>query len=149
MRLTLSTDYALRTLIYLGAKSGSSTIQEIAENFDVSKSHLMKVVNKLGRQGYIHTIRGKGGGIALGHPPDQIRIGTVVRETEEELAVMGCLAETGFCRIERCCTLRQALQEATRAFLQVMDNYTLADLLQPQAQLIRSLGLAPEARVRT
>ena len=149
MRLTLSTDYALRTLIYLGAKGGPSTIQAIAGSFDVSKAHLMKVVNKLGRQGYIHTIRGKGGGIELGRPPEQIRIGAVVRETEEDLAVMGCLAETGFCRIEQCCALRQALQEATRAFLQILDNYTLADLLQPRARLIHSLGLVPETGVRT
>jgi Rrf2 family nitric oxide-sensitive transcriptional repressor len=109
----------------------------------------MKVVNKLGRQGYIHTLRGKGGGIALGCQPAQIRIAAVVRETEEDLAVMGCLAETGFCRIEQCCALRRALQDATRAFLEVLDNYTLADLLQPRARLIHSLGLVPEPRVRT
>ena len=100
MRLTLWTDYALRTLIYVGAKGGRlSTIAEIAESFDVSKTHLMKVVNRLGQQGYIETVRGKGGGIRLGRPPAEIRVGAVVRETEEDLAVMGCLAETGFCRI--------------------------------------------------
>jgi Rrf2 family protein len=101
MRLTLWTDYALRTLIYVGAKGGRlATIAEIAESFDISKTHLMKVVNRLGQQGYIDTIRGKGGGIRLVRPPREIRVGAVVRETEEELAVMGCLAETGFCRIE-------------------------------------------------
>jgi Rrf2 family transcriptional regulator, nitric oxide-sensitive transcriptional repressor len=64
-----------------------------------------------------------------------------VRETEEELAVMGCLAETGFCRIEGCCVLRHALREATLAFLRTLDGYTLADLLAPGARLVRSLGL--------
>ncbi len=146
MRLTLWTDYALRTLIYIGAKGGFSTIGEIAQCFGVSKSHLMKVVNKLGQQGYIETMRGKGGGIKLGRPPEQIRIGTIVRETEEDLAVMGCLAESGFCRIEQCCVLRRALHEATLAFLQALDRYTLADLLEPQARLARSLGLASEMR---
>jgi Rrf2 family nitric oxide-sensitive transcriptional repressor len=71
-----------------------------------------------------------------------------VRETEEDLAVMGCLAETGFCRIEGCCVLRHALREATLAFLQTLDGYTLADLLAPGARLFRSLGLAPEMRPR-
>ena len=70
-----------------------------------------------------------------------------MRETEEDLAVMGCLAETGFCRIEGCCVLRRALHEATLAFLQTLDGYTLADLLAPGAQLAHSLGLAVESAV--
>jgi Rrf2 family transcriptional regulator, nitric oxide-sensitive transcriptional repressor len=147
MRLTLWTDYALRILIYVGAKGGRlSTIAEIAESFGVSKTHLMKVVNKLGQLGYIDTVRGKGGGIRLARAPGEIRIGAVVRETEEDLAVMGCLAESGFCRIERCCVLRRALREATLAFLQTLDGYTLANLLAPGARLVHSLGIAPEMR---
>jgi Rrf2 family transcriptional regulator, nitric oxide-sensitive transcriptional repressor len=145
MRLTLWTDYALRTLIYVGVKGGRlSTIAEIAESFGVSKAHLMKVVNKLGQQGYVETVRGKGGGIRLGRPPTRISVGAVVRETEGDLAVMGCLGEPGFCRIEGCCVLRRALREATLAFLRTLDGYTLADLLAPGARLARSLGFAPE-----
>ena len=105
----------------------------------------MKVVNRLGHQGYIDTIRGKGGGIRLVRPPGEIRVGAVVRQTEEDLAVMGCLAEAGFCRIEGCCVLRRALHEATLAFLDVLDGYTLVDLLVPGTRLAHSLGLASEA----
>jgi Rrf2 family nitric oxide-sensitive transcriptional repressor len=146
MRLTLGTDYALRTLIYLGAKGERlSTIAEIAGCFGVSKAHLMKVVNKLGQLGDVETMRGKGGGIRLARPAGEIRIGAVVRQIEEDLAVMGCLAEPGFCRIEQCCILRQALREATQAFLATLDGYSLADLLAPGRRLAASLGLA-EAR---
>lgn len=145
MRLTLWTDYALRTLIYVGAKGERlSTIAEIAESFGVSKAHLMKVVNQLGQHGYVETVRGRGGGIRLGRLPGQICIGAVVRDTEEDLAVMGCLGQTGFCRIEGCCVLRRALREATLAFLQTLDRYTLADLLAPGGRLARSLGLASQ-----
>ena len=145
MRLTLWTDYALRTLIYAGVNAGRlSTIAEIAESFDISNAHLMKVVNKLGQQGYIETVRGKGGGIRLRRAPEQIRVGAVVRHTEEDLAVMGCLARAGFCRIEGCCVLRGALRKATLAFLKSLDDYTLADLLAPRARLAQSLGIAPE-----
>jgi len=142
MRLTLSTDYALRTLIYAGAKGERlSTIAEIAECYGISKAHLMKVVNRLGQQGYVDTVRGKGGGIRLARPPAQIGVGTIVRDTEEDLAVMGCLAETGFCRLEGCCELRRALHDATLAFLKVLDRYTLADLLAPGARVTASLAL--------
>lgn len=147
MRLTLWTDYALRTLIYVGAKSeGLSTIAEISGRFGISKAHLMKIVNQLGRHGYLETIRGKGGGIRLARMPARISVGAVVRDTEEELAVMGCLAESGFCRIEACCVLRRALHEATLAFLRTLDGYTLADLLMPGAELKTSLDLVPELR---
>jgi Rrf2 family transcriptional regulator, nitric oxide-sensitive transcriptional repressor len=146
MRLTLSTDYALRALIYVGVKGERlSTIAEIAKVYGISRAHLMKVVNRLGQQGYIDAIRGKGGGIRLARPAGQIVVGTVVRDTEEDLAVMGCLAETGFCRLEGCCELRRALNDATSAFLEVLDGYTLADLLAPGARVAASLGLAPPA----
>ena len=148
MRLTLRTDYALRTLIFVGAKGGQlATIAEIATSFDVSKTHLMKVVNQLGQLGYLETVRGKSGGVRLGRPPWEIIVGTVVRKTEDDLAVMGCLGHSGFCRIEECCVLRGALRQATRAFLATLDGYTLADLLAPHAKLVQSLGIAPDTPV--
>ena len=143
MRLTLWTDYALRTLIYVGAKDGRlTTIAEIAESFDISKTHLMKVVNKLATQGYLETVRGKGGGIRLGRAPARIAVGEVVRETEDDLAVLGCLSGPGFCRIEGCCVLRGALRKATQAFMETLDGYTLADLLAPRAKLANRLGIS-------
>ena len=89
----------------------------------------MKVVRRLGQQGYLDTVRGKSGGIKLARSPAAIRVGAVVRDTEEDLAVIGCLGQTGFCRIEGCCVLRHAFREATLAFLQTLDRYTLADLI--------------------
>lgn len=146
MRLTLWTDYALRTLVYVAAKGDSrSTIGEIAACYGISKTHLMKIVNRLAQQGYLTATRGKGGGIALARPPAQINVGDVVRDTEEELAVMGCMSRHGFCRLETDCVLQRALHEATRAFLATLDRYTLADLLAPGARVWANLGLAPAA----
>jgi Rrf2 family transcriptional regulator, nitric oxide-sensitive transcriptional repressor len=145
MRLTLWTDYALRTLMFVGANNARlATIAEIAATFGISKAHLMKVVNKLARHGYLDTVRGKGGGIRLGRPPREIIVGAVVRNTEEELAVIGCLSDAGFCRLDGCCVLKRALREATLAFLTTLDRYTLDDLLAPTAALAQSLGLGSE-----
>jgi Rrf2 family nitric oxide-sensitive transcriptional repressor len=74
--------------------------------------------------------------------PSQINVGAVVRDTEEELSVVGCLQGSGYCRIEAACVLRRALQEATTAFLAVLDNYTLEDLIRPGKSLAKLLGIA-------
>ncbi|MGH7048350.1 MAG: RrF2 family transcriptional regulator [Stellaceae bacterium] len=143
MRLTLHTDYALRVLMYVGAKEdGLATIPEIVTRFDISKGHIMKVVHQLGRQGYLETIRGKGGGMRLARKSAQIAVGAVVRDMEEELGVLGCLqGGEGYCRIEGCCVLRSALRDATNAFLATLDGYTLEDLLRPRRALARLLEL--------
>jgi Rrf2 family nitric oxide-sensitive transcriptional repressor len=150
MRLTLHTDYALRVLIYTGLKGEElSTINEIAEHFDVSKNHLMKVVHQLGQKGYLETIRGRNGGIRLAMKPQRINIGAVVRETEDELELLGCLQGSGYCRIERECVLKKAVREATKAFIAVLDQYTLADLIRPGKALSRLLEIdwtAPAAK---
>lgn len=136
MRLTLWTDYALRTLMYVGVNDDRlATIAEISAAFGVSKAHLMKVVNKLARCGYLETVRARNGGIKLGRPPAAIGIGAVIRDTEEELAVMGCLSDRDFCPLDGCCVLKRALGEASLTFLGTLDRYTLADLLAPRAAL--------------
>ncbi len=146
MRLTLHTDYALRVLIHVALAGGKlTTINDIAESFDISKQHLMKVVNDLGQRGYLDTVRGRKGGIRLRRQPRDINIGRVVRETEDKLGVIGCLEQRGYCRIERVCVLRGVLREATNAFLAVLDAHTLADLIKPRKALSSLLMLDQHA----
>ena len=131
MRLTRFTDYALRTLIYLGSlgpRQGS--IAGVAAAYGISENHIVKVVHQLGRLGLVQTTRGKGGGLRLGKPAAEIRIGDVVRATEEDLALVPCFAGEA-CAITPACRLKQVLAEALDAFLTVLDRYTLVDLLNP------------------
>jgi len=148
MRLTLHTDYALRVLLYAGLKRRELvTIPELVSHFDISKGHAMKVVHGLARQAYLETIRGKKGGLRLARPPEEIGVGAVVRDTEPELGVIGCLqGQPGYCRIEECCALRRALRQATEAFLATLDRYTIADLLRPRTVLTRLLQLDVPSR---
>lgn len=148
MRLTRYTDYALRTLLYLGAQDlgtgapRQASIGEIARAYGISENHLTKVVHQLGRLGLVRTIRGRGGGLRLALPPGEIVIGAVVRQTEEDLALVECFG-SGACAITPACRLRHVLGEALGAFLAVLDRYTLADLLADGSapDLMRLLGL--------
>ncbi|MHB2209033.1 Rrf2 family transcriptional regulator [Methylobacterium sp. CM6257] len=146
MRLTRYTDYALRTLIYVGLhEPRQSSIAAIARAYGISENHLTKVVHQLGRVGLIRTIRGRGGGLRLGRPAAEIVIGAVVRQTEDDLALVECFA-SGVCAITASCRLKRALGEALGAFLAVLDGYTLADLLADEAgsEISRLLSLQVE-----
>ena len=92
----------------------------------------MKIVHGLGKQGYIETLRGKGGGLRLGRAPEAINLGAVVRDTEETLHVVECLADDydGACRLTPSCRLKTVLQEAQDAFYRQLDGYTLRDLME-------------------
>lgn len=133
MRLTTFSDYAFRVLIYLGSTpEGLATIADIAAAYGISENHLMKVVHHLARLGCVETVRGKGGGMRLAKPPEEINVGEVLRATEDGFALVDCMEEgESDCRIARACALKGALGEAVAAFLRVLDGYTLADLARP------------------
>jgi Rrf2 family nitric oxide-sensitive transcriptional repressor len=101
----------------------------------------MKVAYKLGQAEYLTTIRGRKGGLRLRKAPDQIVVGEVVRMMEPDFAIVECETPRGHCRIAPCCALRAALREAVSAFLEKLDQYTLADLLKPKSSLRRVLGI--------
>ena len=138
VRLTTFTDYTLRVLIYLGVRQGGerlSTIGDIAAAYGISENHLMKIVHHLARRGYVETVRGKNGGMRLARAPASIRIGDVVRESEEDPALVDCSA----CAILSACQLRGLLDRALAAFFTVLDGATLADLLETKADLVKLL----------
>jgi len=146
MHLTRFTDYSLRVLIYLAVKGEErSTITEIAETFDVSRNHLMKVVQELGHKGYITAIRGKNGGLLLNRTPESIGLGQLVRDMEHELSLVECFGDHNDCIITPACRLKPILNEALSAFLAVLDGYTLADMLGKRQPHLARLMQIPTA----
>ena len=137
MRLKTFTDYSLRVLIFVAAApEGRATIAEVAEAFDISEHHLVKVVHALGKEGVLVNTRGRGGGLRLAAPAASIRVGKLVRATEGGNAPAECFdPETNRCTITRVCRLKNVLAEAVEAFYQVLDGYTLADLVANPAKV--------------
>jgi Rrf2 family nitric oxide-sensitive transcriptional repressor len=142
MRLSTFSDYSLRVLMYLGAQPDRlATIAEIAAGHGISESHLMKVVHHLGRHGLLETVRGKGGGMRLALAPQDIVLGDVIRQTENDFTLVECFATNATCRIQGACRLNAILDEALNAMFLVLDSYTLADLLvNPQGLIPASPG---------
>lgn len=142
MKLTNYTDYALRVLMYLSVNKGElATVSGIAASHDISRNHMVKIVHHLGQLGYVKTIRGKNGGLRLGRRPEDINVGRVVRETESNMELVECFGVSSLCVHSPGCELKKALREALKAFLAVLDGYTLADLVSSPRRISRQLGL--------
>ena len=130
MRLTHFSDYALRLLMFAASQKGRLvTIEETAEIYGISRTHLMKVANLLTRAGYLTAVRGRSGGLLLAKEPKAIRLGDVVRVTESDFDLVECFSTGNDCVITARCKLKKVLGEALGAFSATLDKYTLADLL--------------------
>ena len=144
MRLNLHTDYALRLLMYLALKQQQASIDEIAQAYDISRNHLMKVGQRLTELGYVEARRGRGGGMALARAPESINVGEVVRLVESTGAFVECFdPKTNRCRVNGVCGLQGALSLALGDFMARLDSYSVADLVPaPQKFLDRVAPMA-------
>jgi Rrf2 family nitric oxide-sensitive transcriptional repressor len=146
MRLTRFTDYSLRVLIYLGLQDEQLvTIRKISDAYGISRNHLMKVVSLLTRMGYLTAQRGPGGGIRLARQPGEINLADVVRDTEEDLAMVECFDKEGHCVITPVCKLQHVIGEALNAYISTLQTYTLEDLIDPQSELSKLLDISRDA----
>jgi Rrf2 family nitric oxide-sensitive transcriptional repressor len=154
MRLTIYTDYCLRVLIYVATHPEKpATIAGIARSYGISENHLVKVVHFLGKEGFLHNVRGRGGGLRLARPAKDIRVGDVVRCAEGPPVLAACFDAAAMpCSIYPACRLRNMLSDAADAFHRELDRHTLADLVgapRQVAQLRILFGSPATARPRT
>lgn len=144
MRLKKYTDYALRVLIFTASKREGELAnkKEISEVFHISENHLGKIIHELNKLELIDTLRGRSGGIRLAKDPADINVGSVIRSMEDDFHLLECFdCATNYCVITPACKLKGVLHEALRAFLTVLDKYTLEDLLTNKQDLRDLMGL--------
>ena len=138
MRLSLHTDYGLRVLMYLAAHPGRATVAEVADYFGISRDHVAKVVQRLARLGYLRSLRGAGGGLELGRPAEEIRLGPVIRDLEGNTHMLECVgSKDPVCVIQPACRLRAVLAEAERRQAEYLDGVRLSDVAGPGDEWVR------------
>jgi Rrf2 family nitric oxide-sensitive transcriptional repressor len=142
MRLTSYSNYALRILMIATMRKGELiTVQEVAESFDISKAHLVKCVHQLGLWGYLDNVRGRNGGFRLARAPQDITVGEIIRKTEDDLNLVECFdAVTNTCPLIGVCKLSDTFKKACRAFLEVLDGTTIADISVNRQEVLEALS---------
>lgn len=143
MRLTRQTNYAIRILMYCAANEGRlSRIPEIAAAYSVSELFLFKILQPLVEHGLVQTVRGRNGGVRLGKPAADITLFDVVRVTEENFAMAECFENDATdCPLVDSCALNEALRKALGAFFEVLEGYTIEDLVKARPQMRDLLGI--------
>jgi Rrf2 family nitric oxide-sensitive transcriptional repressor len=139
VQLTYFSDYALRLVLYLAAHPDRVvSVQEVSRAYGVSSHHLVKVARLLIDQRIVTAVRGRRGGLRLCVPPDRLTVGGLVRLTEPHLDIVECFdAEHNTCPIAPACGLKRAFHRARSAFLEVLDEQTIADFLPRAPALIK------------
>ena len=142
MRLTAFTDFGLRALMRLAAEPPGAVLatEALAEELAVSRHHLVKILQALAAAGFVRTLRGLRGGVALAMAPREIRMGEVVRRLERgQGPLVACLhadpQRACACTLLPACRLRGALAEAREAFYGSLDGLCLADCAVPRAAM--------------
>lgn len=145
MRVTKRTNIAMRVLMYCAANTGRLvTKHEIAKVCNASENHLAQVINQLAQLGFLHTQRGRNGGLELSRPASEIVIGDVFRHLEQPVPLAECFADVdNTCPLTEACRLRELLTKAANSFYEtldpvtldtlVCDNVALLDIIAPQA----------------
>ena len=143
MRLTRQTNYAIRLLMYCAANEGRlSRVPEVAAAYSVSELFLFKILQPLVEHRLVETVRGRNGGVRLGRPAAEISLFDVVRVTEENFAMAECFENDATeCPLVDSCALNEALRKALGAFFEVLQGYSIEDLVKARPSMRDLLGI--------
>ncbi|MGH7933555.1 MAG: RrF2 family transcriptional regulator [Candidatus Binataceae bacterium] len=135
--LSRKSKYALKALTVLAKEYGQGPIliSDMAQREEIPRKFLEIILLELRNAGILQSKKGKGGGYSLGHPPQHITLGHVIRVLDGPLAPLPCVSRTAYvrcreCRDERTCGIRMVMKEVRDATAQILDSTTLADILK-------------------
>ena len=135
--LSMKAKYGLRALLYLARHEGEGLvlISDLAEKENIPKKFLELILLDLKNHGILQSKKGKGGGYSLGRKPAAIKLGRVIRLLDGPLAPLPCVSQTAYvpcdeCEDEKTCGIRLVMRDVRDAIANILDNTTLADVLQ-------------------
>lgn len=134
MQITKFTDLSLRVLMYLthDANGAIVTINEIAQQFDVPRNHLIKVVTRLNKLNWVITTRGRNGGLKLAMKASELKLGNILMELENKTSLINCAEPP--CVLAGRCNLKNILDHGLQVFYHEMNQYSLQTIMDKTTQ---------------
>ncbi len=121
----------------------ATTNERIAQEMQIPGEYLFKVLRALGRKGLVRSQRGKGGGVMLARPPDQITILDIVEAVDPIDRILSC--PLGLAEHENLCPLHRRLDRAMAGIEQAFRETTLAEILADGAAEAGGCILSPRS----
>ena len=136
MRVSTRGRYALRLMLDLAMNNTGEPVRlkDVAKRQEISEKYLEQIISILNKAGFVKSVRGLAGGYSLKRKPEEYTVGMILRLTEGSLAPVDCVEDGTDCgRADQCVTvlLWKKLNDAING---VVDNITLADLVDWQMQ---------------
>lgn len=145
--LSKKAKYGIRALLYLcQQKEGTPVlIRDIAAKERLPKKFLEVILLELRSAGILHSRPGRGGGYTLNRAPKTITLGRVLRLIDGPLAPISCVSQTAYapckdCLDEKTCAIRAVMKQVRDATAKVLDETTLADMIEQQDKLARAFS---------
>lgn len=138
MKISTKGRYALRLMLDLAVHNTGEpvSIKDISKRQEVSDKYLEQIISVLNKAGYVRSIRGAQGGYMLKKSPEEYTVGMILRLTEGSLAPVECIEEDGdICVRQQSCVTYTVWKKIYEAVSGVVDNITLADLVELQQQM--------------
>lgn len=132
MQLNITTDYMIRTVLYLAANQGIHSSADIAEAMYISHGYLSKITNKLKGAGFIGVQKGAGGGFFLALCPKDITLLDIIQCSEGSVKINRCLQADGYCNrfAVDFCPVHKSFQRIQEFLEESLASVTIEDLLE-------------------
>ncbi|WP_028297258.1 RrF2 family transcriptional regulator [Olivibacter sitiensis] len=146
--LSKKSKYAIKALIVLGKNYGNEPMQiiKIAGEEDIPKKFLEQILLEMRNAGILYSKKGAGGGYSLNKAPEDIKLSQVIRLTDGPIALLPCVSLNFYrkcdeCKNEETCGIRDTFVEVRNAMLQILNDTSVADLINREKQLREALSI--------
>ncbi|MBU1026294.1 MAG: Rrf2 family transcriptional regulator [Candidatus Margulisbacteria bacterium] len=128
MKITRASDYAIRLLSHLAAGEIQTTSEELSGELGIPLNHLAKLVQVLGRRGFLLTRKGRGGGLRLGIDPKKVNVAQVIEAIEGPIVISECILNRKACNFSNKCKARKCLGALKQKMFNLLSGTSIADL---------------------
>ena len=142
--ITRATEYAIRTVIYLGQQPKGEIVlkKDICRNQNVTPAFLTKILQPLIKAGIVSSQRGVGGGFLLSKDAAEVTLLDILQAEEGKLKLNHCLVDDESCHRDSHCPAHEVWHEAQEELVQTLKKYSIADLVRREKEKLAKLESA-------